>query len=87
MYHFWKELKKNAYYNRGMWNDNNGIDYERENYISEEYYRKGYFDGSNKATSDMVSYLINLPDEKLLDWKKKTIEMRSFFRCIIQRTE
>ena len=77
-------MKKNVYYNRNMWNDNNGIDYKRENRISEEYYRKGYLDGSNKATSDMVSYLINLPDEKLLEWKKKTLTAHNFLDALLK---
>jgi len=60
------------------------IDYKRENRISQEYYQKGYFDGSNKATSDMVNYLINLPDEKLLEWKKKMLATHNFLDAIMK---
>lgn len=60
------------------------IDYERENRISQEYYQKGYSDGSNKAQADLVNYLINLPDEKLLEWKKKTYEMHSFIDTLFK---
>ncbi len=67
-----------------MWNDNNDIDIERENQISREFYRKGYFDGSNKATSDMVNYLINLPDEKLIEWKKKTLTVHNFLDALVK---
>lgn len=74
------------HYNKNMMNDDY-IDYERENRISQEYYQKGYFDGSNKAQSDLMNYLINLPDEKLLEWKKKTIEMKSFVDALFKWTE
>ena len=66
-----------------MWIDDD-IDYERENRISQEYYRKGYFDGSSKAQSDLMNYLINLPDEKLLEWKKKTLAAHNFLDAIMK---
>ena len=59
------------------------FDHERENRISQEYYQKGYFEGSTKATSDIVNYLINLSDEKLIEWKKQKLALYNGIDAII----
>ena len=56
----------------------NEIDYERENRIFKEGYDKGHFDALMKGVeenSKFISYLCNLTDEELLQWKAANLKL------------
>lgn len=52
-----------------------GIDVERENEISREYYNRGYYDGWIKETEKLTHYLCSLSDIELIQWKRNCIAM------------